>query len=527
MTDPDSSAAIIWKQKPLWWVAIAGACIIAGIINYDGLVSMEDMWSRSEEYGYGYIIPLISLFLIWQHKDELEQIEFAGSYTGILVILFALLMTFVGKLGSVFTLIQYSFVLLLAGIALSVTGWRGMKIVWVPFLLLFFMIPLPAFLYSNLSNQLQLISSELGVWFIRLFDISVYLEGNVIDLGNYKLQVVEACSGLRYLFPLASLSFIAAYFFKGSVWKKLVIFISCIPITIFMNSFRIGVIGILVEFGGNEQAKGFLHYFEGWVIFMACMAILVMEMWVLANIPRRGHRLSDVFALEIPEKTPEDAQVVYRSIPRSFIVASAILIISLVVFSGFEVRKEITPERVTFNTFPSQIEGWEGNPDKLESVFIDALKFDDYILAEYRNKENENVNFYIAYYASQHAGQSAHSPRSCLPGGGWVIEALSQNVIDGVFVNNKPLLVNRVLIKKGDYTQLVYYWFQQRGRIITNEYMVKWYLFWDALTRNRTDGALVRLTALIGPGEDVADADARLTSFAKDVAPVLDDYIPD
>ena len=90
----------------------------------------------------------------------------------------------------------------------------------------------------------------------------------------------------------------------------------------------------------------------------------------------------------------------------------------------------------------------------------------------------------------------------------------------------QPLSTNRLYIKKGDYGQLVYYWFQQRDRIITNEYLVKWYLFWDALTKNRTDGALVRLTTPVRPGEDLKLADQRLIEFAKQVQPLMDQYIP-
>ena len=87
------------------------------------------------------------------------------------------------------------------------------------------MIPLPQFVLANLSTKLQLLSSQLGVWFMRLFDISVFLEGNVIDLGGYKLQVAEACSGLRYLFPLMTLGFLMAYFYKGALWKRIVLFL--------------------------------------------------------------------------------------------------------------------------------------------------------------------------------------------------------------------------------------------------------------------------------------------------------------
>ena len=137
------------------------------------------------------------------------------------------------------------------------------------------------------------------------------------------------------------------------------------------------------------------------------------------------------------------------------------------------------------------------------------------------------INFYVAYYADQAAGSAAHSPRACIPGGGWLIKDLSVRTMDGIQVNGSPLQVNRLLIKKGDYTQVVYYWFQQRGRDITSEWMVKWYLFWDAMTRSRTDGALVRLTALVMPGEDVGLADDRLVMFANAVVPHLSEYIPD
>jgi EpsI family protein len=98
--------------------------------------------------------------------------------------------------------------------------------------------------------------------------------------------------------------------------------------------------------------------------------------------------------------------------------------------------------------------------------------------------------------------------------------------VTGVSVNGSPLFVNRLVIKKGDVKQLVYYWFQQRGRVITNEWMVKWYLFYDSLTKHRTDGALVRLTTSIGLDEDWSDGDKRLAKFAGEVVPKLEEYIP-
>jgi exosortase D (VPLPA-CTERM-specific) len=500
---------------------------VLGFVYFDGLNDLLRMWNTKEEYSYGYLIPVITLFLIWQKKDSLERIPFSGSWAGVLITLFGIGLFVIGNLSTIYLVIQYSFLIVVAGLVLAFTGWQGFRLVWVPLLFLLFMIPLPPFFLTELSAQLQLISSQLGVWVIRLFGISVFLEGNVIDLGTYKLQVVEACSGLRYLFPLMTLGFISAYFFKVSFWKRAVLFLSTIPITVLMNSFRIGVIGVMVEYWGPRMAEGFLHDFEGWVVFMACTAVLVVEMWVLIRIGKDRRPLQEVFGLEFPAPTPRDAQTQYRPLPTPYLGAAFLMVIAAIAAIAMPQRTEIAPSRQDFTQFPMELGRWQGKSDRMEQIYVDALKFDDYILADFANLERELVNFYVAYYASQRKGESAHSPRTCIPGGGWEITSLTQMSVDGAQVNGIPLQVNRAVIQNGEHKQLVYYWFQQRGRNLTNEYLVKWYIFWDSLTRNRTDGALVRLTAIVNPGEDIANADKRLTDFAKLVSAPLKSYLPD
>src|SRR5262249_37333932 len=142
----------------------------------------------------------------------------------------------VGELGALYFFSQGAFVVTLLGITLCIGGFPLLRVAFIPIVFLLFAIPLPYFIDSVLSWRLQLISSELGVAFIKLFGIPVFLEGNVIDLGQYKLQVVEACSGLRYLYPLLSLGFLAAYLFQAPLWKRAIVFLSTIPITIIMNS---------------------------------------------------------------------------------------------------------------------------------------------------------------------------------------------------------------------------------------------------------------------------------------------------
>lgn len=517
---------VVWRWTPAIWLGGTVVILLLAAIFFDGLIYMGNVWFSREEYSHGVLIPLVSLFMVWQKKDVVERTEFQGAWSGLLVIMIGLLVFAAGELSTLFVIEQYALIVVLAGVILALAGWKGLSLASVPVLLLVFMIPLPNFLLQALSSKLQLISSELGVWVIRLFDISVFLEGNVIDLGNLKLQVVEACSGLRYLFPLMAFGFITAYFYKAAAWKRVFVFFSSIPITILMNSFRIGVIGVMVEYWGKSMAEGFLHDFEGWVVFMACTGVLMLEMWILAKIGDEKRPWRELFGVELPAATPKGVQRQYRSMPASFIGALVLMSASAIAVAALPERNELSPNRVEFAEFPMQLGDWKGNKNTIEKVYLDVLKLDDYIIADFADGTNGVINLYAAYYASQKKGESAHSPRSCIPGDGWQIADLKEQGVGEARVGGQPLVVNRAIIRKGNQQQLVYYWFQQRGREITNEYLVKWYLFYDALTKNRTDGALVRLTTPIRAGENVEQGDERLGRFLAALTPKLEEYIP-
>ena len=146
------------------------------------------------------------------------------------------------------------------------------------------MFPLPNFLHTKISVKLKLISSQIGVDMIQLYGLSAYREGNVIDLGFTQLQVVDACSGLRYLFPLLIMGLLLAYFYRAAFWKKIVLVISTVPLTIITNSLRIALTGIFFGIWGPKVANGFFHGFSGWFIFMTSLLILMFEMWILKKI---------------------------------------------------------------------------------------------------------------------------------------------------------------------------------------------------------------------------------------------------
>lgn len=510
------------------WALLLLAAGLMGFIFYDGLAYMVKEWD-SDEYSHGYMIPLVALYMIWQKQEQFVASMQGGSWSGVLFLVLGVVVFFMGEFGSLYTIIQYAFLLSLYALSLSAFGWRATLVIWAALSYLIFMIPLPDFLYNNLSGKLQIISSQLGVFVIRLFDISVYLEGNVIDLGVYQLQVVEACSGLRYLFPLMSFGFLIAYLYRGPFWHRAFLFLSTIPITVLMNSFRIGVIGVTVEYWGIEMAEGFLHDFEGWVIFMGCLGVLALEMAAFHYFSKEEGGFMDRLNLDGPKNIVSLSDF-HFSIEKQkpLIAAFVVLLVGAIGLHILGDRKEDPLDRKSFSEFPLYHNGWAGRERAIEPDILNTLKLTDYFQANFKHRDYPIfVNFYTAFYASQTKGASIHSPKSCLPGDGWVLSNMSLKTIPGLTNGyGEPLVVNRALMKKGKSAQIVYYWFEQRGRNLTSEYEAKWYMFVDALTKNRTDGALLRVVVPVPDERKVDEFEAIADQFLLDIYPLIDEYIP-
>jgi exosortase D (VPLPA-CTERM-specific) len=506
-------------------VWLAAVCAFAGLcwLAQSSLALLYSDWMSRPEYSHGILIPLLTGYLLYARRAVLT-LGAAGTVWGVGLFTLGVLIVCLGKLSAVHALSQYGFVFGCVGLFYAIFGIASWRQTAIPLSLLLFMVPLPHMLHQLLSGQLQLLSSVLGVELIRAFGIPVHLEGNVIDLGVYQLQVLEACDGLRYLFPLMTLSFIFAYLFKGPIWQRCVLFVSSIPLTIAMNSLRIAVIGFTVEHWGISMAEGFLHEFQGWSIFMVCVVCLLVEARLLSWFSGNRRPLVELMALgfSAPARAP--------GIPRAAIVSASV---SALVVVGAAALLAMTPpprvpselSRQDFMAFPLTLDNeWHGRREVLERQYLDELKLDDYLLADYLSGNGGFANLYVAYYQSQLAGRSVHSPRTCLPGGGWEIESLERIEIDDGTGRLVP--VNRAIIAKGGAKQLVYYWFEQRGRVLADEYEVKWDLLVDSLRTGRTDGAMVRLMSPIGVTGDEAATERSLRQLFAAVRTEIPPFLP-
>jgi exosortase D (VPLPA-CTERM-specific) len=493
------------------------------------LVTMD--WVR-EDYSSSCLIPLIVVYLIWEKRAVLANISPTPTRKGLLAIAAGLLMYWLGELSGEFFSLYISFWLVLTGLVWSHGGTAMLKALAFQLTFLLAMFPFPNFITTMMTLKLKLLSSRLGVAILQMYGLSAYREGNVIDLGFTRLQVVDACSGLRYFIPLIVLSILLSYYFKAAFWKKALLVLSSIPIAVFTNGLRIASVGILYQYLGPAAAEGFFHDFSGWFIFMSSLGLLLLEMWILKRV-FSGSIRQETAAAEGPRSanrgpSPEaltgNAPAGSKLLPAQAIVAALLLAATILLSHGISFREK-TPISKPLDRFPLQLSQWRGGRMTMEKEYLDSLKFDDYLMVDYKDPQGKMVSFYTAYYSSQTKGESIHSPETCLPGSGWLFEE-SGDVTFPLRNGAGSMRVNRAYMQKGGVRELTYYWFPQHGRIVTNLFQLKLYTFWNALTSRRTDGALVRVITPVYESERLADAEARLQGFTREITPVLATFLP-
>jgi exosortase len=281
---PEPAAATSSTISPVPWLAIGwfAALLIAGY--FPTLERLVRQWSTDDDMGHGFFVPAVSLYILWLDRERLLKMDWKGSNLGLVVIAWAAFQLTLGTLGAELFLQRTAFVIAVWGVFLYLGGTQVLKAMAFPLFLLFFMVPLPAVIYNQITFPLQLFASAVAEMVLSLIGIPVLREGNVLELASQKLSVVEACSGIRSLLSLTFLSLVYGFFFDSKQWMRWVLLAATVPIAIIANASRVTLTGIVSEIN-TELATGFFHTAEGWVIFMVALTLLVAF-----------HRLVNLFA---------------------------------------------------------------------------------------------------------------------------------------------------------------------------------------------------------------------------------------
>lgn len=515
-------------------------------------------WTR-EEYSHGIIIPFFVLYLLWSNRNKIATASSYPTYSGLAVLFIGIMLFWIGELGGELFSMYLSLWFVIIGLVYTHFGWKKFKAMAFPLFFLLTTFPIPALINNKINFQLRLLSSNIGIKILHLFGVPAYREGNIIELSFTKLQVVDACSGLKYTLSLMILSLVLAYLSKRNLWKRIIIFLSAFPLAILFNSLRIAVTAIIFKFYGQEAAEGFFHGFTGWIVFGLAFLFLLFIMMILNKIPTANQKIDKKSSLLSSESDKEEKQgknsdkdiLLPNEIEKQsktedngsnegkfshkignrrsilsplFLSSIIILLLNFTLSHAVDFRKKI-PIIKSLSNYPLSVNKWDGQRSEIEASIIDSLDLSDYTLINYKDPTGKVINFYVSYYESQSKGKSTHSPETCLPGSGWVFKTagvIKLTLDDG----NGFIPVNRAYIENSGEKQLVYFWFPMRGRILTNLFQVKIYNFFDALTKQRTDGALVRVMTPIYEDEKADEADNRLSNFVRIMEPLLTQYLP-
>lgn len=292
VSEGSAAAAALAETSPRFaqWTQFAALGVLIGLLYHGILANLASQWWNDPDFSHGFFIPIFSGLVIWRMRHQLVSLKPTPSWSGLLIVLGALITLVVGVLGAELFLSRSSLILLLAGLVILFFGWRVFSATLFPWAFLFLMIPIPAILYNQVTFPLQLLASKFSTGLLSLAGVPVLREGNVIRLPAMSLEVAVACSGIRSLVALASLGVVFAYFLESRPWKRIALVIATVPIAVAANGLRIMGTGLLVQYWDPSKGEGFFHEFSGLVIFVVSLGLLYIAYRVINFRWRAGGR---------------------------------------------------------------------------------------------------------------------------------------------------------------------------------------------------------------------------------------------
>ena len=255
-------------------LVIGWAAALIVVCYYRVIVLLVTQWANDDDMGHAFFVPVIAGWIAWQKLGQAESVPAVPDWRGLILLGWAAIQLYVATLGAELFLARSALVFTIIGTVWLLCGTRYLRILSFPLFLLFFMIPIPEIIYNRITFPLQIFASEVAEFSLNVLGIAVGREGNVLELSTMKLDVVDACSGIRSLLSLTFLSLVYGYFFESNRKIKTILFFSTIPIAILANAGRVTITGILAE-KYPSLAQGVAHEAEGWVIFMVALLIMV------------------------------------------------------------------------------------------------------------------------------------------------------------------------------------------------------------------------------------------------------------
>ena len=274
---PPSKFSTFWQTvKPFGWQGLLLSAVLLALYT-PVLKLLVWQWYNDPDYSHGFLVPVLSAYLIWARRDKLRSVPRKPSAWGMVIVLFSLSMLFLGSLGAELSLARLSFVGCICGLIVYFAGSKVLRAMAFPVAFLLFAIPMPQVVYNEIVFPLQFIASKFATRTLEILNLfPIMREGNVLILPGMRLEVVEACSGIRSLMSLLALAAGYGYVVERSVAVRWFMVLAMVPLAIVSNGLRIMITAIMAHYIGPQAAEGFMHEFSGWVIFVVATVMFLL-----------------------------------------------------------------------------------------------------------------------------------------------------------------------------------------------------------------------------------------------------------
>ena len=270
-------------KSPTFWELLLnfgwqGALLVAVVVALYApvLVRLVRQWYNDPDYSHGFIVPFLSAYLIWQRREKLAQVLRRPSNWGLVLVVFSLGLLFLGSLGAELFLTRVSIIGTICGLIVYFSGWRLLRAMEFPLAFLLFAIPIPVLIYNEIVFPLQFFASRFATGCLEALNLfPIMREGNVLIMPGMRLEVVEACSGIRSLMSLLALAAGYGYLAEKSIPVRWFLFLAMVPLAIISNGTRVMITALMTNYIGPQAAEGFMHLFSGWVIFVVATAMFL------------------------------------------------------------------------------------------------------------------------------------------------------------------------------------------------------------------------------------------------------------
>jgi EpsI family protein len=509
-------------KRTLVLAAAAFTVCYAGVFGL-----LANAWVTSEVYSYGLAVLAIGVYMIWTRSDRLRGLPAAPDYLlGVPTTLAGVALLVVGRVALLTSVQEASLVVTLAGLVLLFFGRATFAVVWVPLGYLLLGFPLWDTLITRLQPPSQLVSGRIAAALLRTIDIPVLQEGTKLALPNVTLEVLRECSGVNQLLAVVAMALPASFVWLGSSTRRVILIVLAVIGAYVSNGVRIALVGFLATHGlSNGDLRG-VHLFEGLAISALCYLLILGCLSVLAKTER---------AVNQPASVSEGTPAAASSVRRVWLeVGTSMALLSI----GVMLLLFRTPDvqlSGDLRSFPTQIGEWsletKPTPARFPAIDDDLVHaypspegerhfqaIDDELVRAYRNARGERVRLYIGYHRSQREGKELAGTAS------HALQAVSTPVL--IQVGSRTVELGQVTEIRPGNSRGVLYWYDLNGRVFNSMYLAKRYMVWDALTRRRTNGAVVMIEWESGKDGDAETSRMNAAAFAQSILPLLPNFIP-